>query len=106
MLVLKVILTILLAVCLVVIIRGMKEMRDCSKLMERNDEVAAFRLSLLNLATDYITRRLEEFPDLKEMGNPYIWFVDKYTYDEMLYSKKPLVLEEWYTKEEINKIKS
>lgn len=35
----------------------------------------------------------------------YIWFSDKWTFDRMLYSFKPLKLEYWFTEEEIREIK-
>lgn len=34
------------------------------------------------------------------------WFCDKYTYEEMLHSRKPLTLEAWYTEEELKRIMS
>lgn len=34
------------------------------------------------------------------------WFCDKYTYEEMLHSRRLLTLEEWYTEEELKRIMS
>lgn len=44
--------------------------------------------------------------ELDEALKAYDWFMDKYTYEQMLYSFKPLKIESWYTEEEIKRITS
>lgn len=73
------------------------------RLEMRNREVAKFRLKLLDLTSEYFSRHTKD-PDIMGTNNPYYWFLDKYTYNDMFRSKKPLVLEEWYTEDEITKI--
>ena len=82
------------------------EMRKSSRILARNEEVADFRCLLLDLSDQYITRNINKFLQTGMMKNPFEWFANKYTYEEMLYSEKPLILEEWYTAEEINRIMS
>lgn len=54
------------------------------------------------MAHDYNIRRINE-------GNlnykcAYDWFYSKYSYEELLYSVKPLKLRYWFTKEELQEI--
>lgn len=74
----------------------------CVRDLRRNNEVYEFRQKLLELAHNYNIRHIE-LP-LGEISGVYKWFVDKWTYDEMLKSRKSLTLEAWYTPEEIKKI--
>ena len=67
----------------------------------RNKMVHRFRHEIIKMACDYQVRHAFEVKD-----NAYIWFVGKYSYDEFLYSLKPLRLECWYTEEELNRINS
>lgn len=74
-------------------------------MLKRNNEVYAFRQQLLHLASAYSIRRIREGIFTRE-DDALTWFLNKYTYEEMLNSNKPLTLEEWYTEEEIKRVKS
>ena len=63
----------------------------------RNDKVCTFRCTITNL----------EYARTKEaihqgLHHEYRNLHDKYTYDQMLYSIKPLKLKYWFTEEEIH----
>lgn len=60
----------------------------------RNEKVAAFRISLISLIFDrnYSPEKLSIY--------------DKVSYQKMLFSLKPLVLESFFTSEEIKILKS
>lgn len=64
---------------------------------------------LLELTSNHSQRIIRNPKSLEELQNAldvYDWFFGKYTYDQMLYSLKPLTLEAWYTKEEIKRVKN
>ncbi len=70
----------------------------------RNEKVGQFRSRLLNMAdnaTWMAIRSGESEDDIKRAYGLY----DKYSYNDMLYSFKPLTLEAWYTEEEIKILK-
>jgi hypothetical protein len=46
--------------------------------------------------------RIEEYKELKKMC---LQIVDKYSYEQILYSLKPFKLEAWFTPEEVEFIK-
>lgn len=71
----------------------------------RNKAVGRFRLTLHCMSFGYNMRHLEEAIS-GERDDAFEWFSEKYTYDQMLNSKKNLDLESWYTPEEIHKIKN
>lgn len=68
----------------------------------RNTKVYKFEKYLIDLANGYISRH-EYFP-FNSPEDPYNWFVHKYTHEEMVCSFKALKLENWFSKEEIDKI--
>lgn len=75
----------------------------CIYLLFRSHKVLKFRHFLIDLAYKYAYEEI-----IKGNFNyktVYEQFVYKYTYANMLFSFKPLKLESWYTKEEIEKIK-
>ena len=65
---------------------------------ERNEAVFRFRTELIDMASDAAIRIL--FDGGKEWHKPYD-IVERYSYDRMLYSLRPLKLEAWFTEEEI-----
>lgn len=71
----------------------------------RADKVVDFRDKLCNMAEDYVLRN---YPNegVFESEKVWNWFVNKYTFEEMLKSSKPLTLEAWYTPKEIKRINS
>lgn len=71
-------------------------------LSKRNDEVCYFLMKLILMAYDYNVRRVNE-GDLNYKC-AYNWFFSKYSYEELLYSVKPLELQYWFTEEEIKEI--
>lgn len=73
-------------------------------LQKRNSEVSNFRQKILNLThiKATILIRIGQYEDANSIWDIY----DKYTYNEMLYSKKALKLENWFTAEEIERLKS
>lgn len=67
------------------------QMHKYNHRLKRNDKVYDFRSKLLS-KTGIFDKLYEE--------KQKIW--NKYSYEDMLNSKKPLTLEEWFTPEEIN----
>ena len=77
----------------------------------RNDNVLYFRLNYVRNAYNYLRKTLycctneedlDEYYKLRDRVNNAI---DRYSYDKMLYSFKPLKLEYWFTEEEIKYLK-
>lgn len=69
----------------------------------RNDKVFKFCRTLIEYSYEYSIRRVNELNF--DYEDPYDWFACKHTYDRMLFSFKPLKLEYWFTKEELEEIK-
>lgn len=57
-------------------------------ILNRNDKVRDFRIGIVDSVP------IGHWEKAKKI-------IDKYTYDDMLYSIKPLKLESWYTEDEI-----
>lgn len=70
----------------------------CDYLQYRGDKVIEFRCMIIELCFQYALRH----PHCKMSS--FDWFIDKYTFKQMLFSIKPLKLKYWYTKEELDKI--
>lgn len=62
----------------------------------RNDKVYKFRCEIIDLEFE---RHLEAIR--QGLFFKHLHLVDKHSYDDMLYSFKPLKLENWFTEEEI-----
>lgn len=75
------------------------------KKQKRLKEVSKFRYMLSDMAHNYNIRHVGQIT-IDEVGKVYEWFSDKHTLDELLNSSRPLTLEEWYTKEELERIQS
>lgn len=67
----------------------------------RNHKVSKFRGQIIELCYEYEMRLM---PNPFFEPSPYTWFYDKYSYEDMMNSTKPLILEKWYSQEEINKL--
>lgn len=80
------------------------ELSVCFYFLIRNNKVLEFSYEIIELCHQYNLRRINE--DVFEYESAYRWFLDKYSYDQLLYSFMPLKLENWYTKEEIDKLNS
>lgn len=79
----------------------------------RNIKVCQFRIYVLNTSFDHLQ---DYFNDIdwnsidwedryklhEEASSLYQQINDKYEYNEMLYSIKPLKLDKWFTEEEVN----
>lgn len=72
----------------------------CGYVFVRNYYVGKFRCKVINLCHEHNLRHL--LSDDSAFG----WFYDKVSYNKMLYSFKPLELEYWWTKEEIERLMS
>lgn len=68
----------------------------------RNDKVRDFRMALLDTVSNTAKKYMAMGRD--NWFAPY-YLYNKYSYDDMVYSFKPLTLEAWYTEEEIKMIK-
>lgn len=71
-------------------------------LYKRCSKVGDFKLKLVDMACDYNIRRAKEGEF--DYRSAYDWFLEKWTFEQMLHSSKPLKLEAWYTKEELEEI--
>ena len=87
----------------------------CFYFETRNNEVYEFRLKVIDKVYDKINKKIfsykgdEEFTahydEYKEYRNKLKKIQQRYTYDEMLYSLKPLKMEKWFTPEELELLK-
>lgn len=75
------------------------------KNLDRGKKVSKFRYRIGDMAHDYYFRHIEEI-GFDNAHDVYDWFYNKWSENDMLNSTKPLILEEWYTKEELEKINS
>lgn len=66
--------------------------------LHRNDKVYEFRQGIIDMASKAARRRIDENRD--DYLAPHS-LLNKHTYDQMLYSFKPLKLEAWFTEEEV-----
>lgn len=66
----------------------------CSYVMRRVDKVYKFRSFIIDLCYEYALKHNDI--------TSYKRFHGKYTFDQMTYSFKPLKLEAWFSKEEID----
>lgn len=76
-------------------------------MIRRNEKVKDFCFSLVDMAYEYEVRRLKEYAESGEERkekNAYDWFANKRSYEDYLYSLKPLKLEAWFTEEELKEI--
>lgn len=89
----------IIGIGLILCIIGLK---ICVYQMHRADEVLAFRKGLINMAYEYNKRRIYEYNF--NYNDAFDWFCDKWTTEDMLHSRRPLTLAEWYTEEEIKEI--
>ena len=71
----------------------------------RNFFVVKFTRKIIDLCSNHNRRRKEESFG-GDYESAYKWFFSKYSYEKFLFSFKPLKLEYWYTKEEIEKLMS
>lgn len=69
----------------------------------RNFYVNKFCQKVINLCYEHNHRRIDESLNY---GSAYDWFYDKHSYFKLLLSFKPLKLEYWWTKEEIERLMS
>ena len=73
----------------------------------RNNKVYEFRTKYSNAAFGYLQKVLNSCVTEQDFSNYYVLrddllnTIDKYSYDQMLYSFKSLKLENWFSKEEI-----
>lgn len=65
----------------------------------RNDKVLQFSFMIIDMCHEYAVRHNYAL-------DAYDWFDGKHSYEKMLFSFKPLTLEAWFTKEELDKINS
>lgn len=69
----------------------------------RDKKICDFRAMIAGLCLEYDIRHLQH-EDIYQFMYSEHWFLNKYNYEQMLFSIKPLKLEYWYTKEELDKI--
>lgn len=103
MLIAKILLIVLFVVCIIGLIICSIGLVQTSKEMKRNHKVAEFRKKLCDMSYDYAMRNYKT-EGLDGVNKVWDRFANKWTYDEMLKSSKPLTLEAWYTPEEIERI--
>lgn len=81
---------------------GICGMVFCLYKIDRSEKVYDFRIKILNMCNDYFFRHIDDKDILSKWCKP----LDKYTFEQMLNSYKPLKMEVWYTDEEIKELKS
>ena len=77
--------------------------KEYEEIMKRNNDVYNFLMHIDELCSSYNRRKFKNNENFDWAQN---WFLQKHTYEELLYSDKPLTLEEWWTEEEIDKLMS
>lgn len=73
-------------------------------ILRRNRKVYKFVTDINELCYKHDLRRIEDKTYYKSVS-AYYWFGNKYSYERYVFSFKPLKLENWFTKEEIERIK-
>ena len=63
----------------------------------RVDCVYSFRNKLLGMSAEYNFK-------VSSNDDAFKWFLNKWTFNQMVFSLKPLKLKYWFTEEELNKI--
>lgn len=97
----------MITICIIILVLCSVALAATTYLGFRNFKVRNFCTSLIEMSYMYEMRRLR---DLKEFGterqtrSAFDWFASKYSYEQFLYSLKPLKLEYWYTEEELKEI--
>lgn len=77
----------------------------------RNDKVLYFRLNYTRNAYNYLYKTLhccideEDLDEYYKLRNRVYNTIDRYSYNKILFSFKPLKLEYWFTEEEIKYLK-
>ena len=67
----------------------------------RNDKVYTFRIDIISMCHRY---NMYHVIRCLEYTDAYSRFLDKYTYNRMIFSFKPLKLKYWFTEEEIKEL--
>lgn len=75
----------------------------CLWLLKRNNKVYSFRCEITHLCHKYNIRMIDE-RTYDSSNTAYDRFLEKYTYEDMLFSFKKLTLENWFTEEEIKEL--
>ncbi len=73
----------------------------CTEIRRR--KVFKFRNYICLMSLSYNNRRISD--GTRGRGDALVWFHGKYSMLDMLYSSKPMLLDYWYTKEELDEIK-
>ena len=72
----------------------------------RNFRVLKFRTTLINMTGDWCRRHIDDLVKETEVS-AFEWFFPKLpSYAQMMFSFRPLKLEEWASEEDIKKLKS
>ena len=71
-------------------------------ILYRNDKVYLFQSNLIDMASKFAKKKINDDDDDWKHGYDII---DKYSYDEMLFSFKPLTLDALFTEDEIKILK-
>lgn len=103
MVIAKIFLIVLLIICIIGLIICSIGLVKTSLEIKRNHKVVEFRTILCDMSYNYAVRNYKT-EGLNEVNKVWDWFANKWTYNEMLKSSKPLTLEAWYTPEEIERI--
>ena len=100
---------------ILVAIVGIVGLANCFYYALRNDEVYEFRKKVIDKVYDKINKKRLSYKDDEEFTAHYREYIEyrnrlkqiqqRYTYDEMLYSLKPLKMGEWFTPEELELLK-
>jgi hypothetical protein len=70
----------------------------------RINKVYKFRNRSINLSFEWDMKHIQEIGEGKEQS-AFLWFYDKQpSYNKMLYSLKPLVLDKWFDKKVLEKL--
>lgn len=93
---------IVLGICLLGLIACLIGLFGCFYMHRRCDAVADFSHMLTDMAYDYNVRRIVEGE--LDYRDAFDWFSEKWTFEQMLYSTKPLKLEAWFTEKELKEI--
>lgn len=75
----------------------------CFYMLYRNHRVYKLRSKLIDLCSDYDKRHSREFTDHRQSS--FVWLYNELpTYDEMMYSLKPIRLQTYITEEQYQKL--
>jgi hypothetical protein len=79
----------------------------CSHFLKRNEKVCQFRLRIVDICSNYNITYINKKQEYNDTVSAYKWCYAKLpSYEQMLYSTKPLRLTQWVPADDLIKLKT